>query len=454
MQLFEQLVDVTQMQPILQQALTAGTAEHLQITACAIQHVHYYTSRKDERKARLNVCYQLQGVDSLRQSRWTHLLYGRARADGASGAEFAQAQQAPTVLPMIGPPLLHLPDQALTLWGFPNDPCLPHLPLVVDGERVKPYLPHHGLPTGWATQSQTQPVTAEVIHYYPEERCTVRYHIDGGDAAGVTTLIGKTFSDERGEQIYARMQAAWQLALAHPQYLRVAQPLGYTPAIKTIWMRHESGTPLLRIINADNAEGWLTAVARGLVTLQRGAFPQLTPLPMAELVAELQSKMQKVGRALPTLAPTLQALVAQLAQEAAALPPGSEGVIHGDFHIRQLLADQGTVIFLDFDEFALGDPLQDVANFMVDLYFEGLPLSLVQTLAHTFVQAYAAAAEWPVTTERLLWHVRYQFLLRAYRAYRQYRLDLFTAVQQILGFIADFTPDRWSCIFSAEISTY
>lgn len=439
MQLFEQLVDVTQMQPILQQALIAGTAEHLQITACAIKHVHYYTSRKDARKARLQICYQLQGVDCLRQTTWTHLLYGRARADGESGVEFAQAQQAPTVPATIGPPLLYLPDQAITFWGFPNDPQLAHLPLVVDGERVKPYLPSQSLPADWATAPQTQQVTAEVIHYYPEERCTLRYHVRGGNPAATTTLIGKTFSDGRGAQIYARMGAAWQLALAHPQQLRVAQPLGYSPAIQTIWMRHESGTPLLHIINPDNAEGWMAAVARGLVTLQRGAFTDLTPLPIDELMYELQSKMQKVGHALPTLASALQAMTAQLALEAALLPAGVRQVIHGDFHIRQLLADRDAVIFLDFDELALGDPLQDVANFMVDLHFEGLPLPLVQTLARTLVQAYTTAAEWPVTLERLQWHVRYQFLLRAYRAYRQHRLDLLAHVQQILAFIAGFS---------------
>lgn len=449
MQLFEQLVDVAQMQPLLQQALAAGKAEQLQITACAIQHVHYYTSRKDARKARLNICYQLQGIDCLRQTTWTHLLYGRARADGTSGVEFAQAQQAPTVAPTIGPPLLHLPDQAITFWGFPNDPQLAHLPLVVDGEQVKPYLPSQSLPAGWATEPQSQQVTVEVIHYYPEERCTLRYHLLGGNPAAVTKVIGKTFSDGRGEQIYARMQAAWQLALAQPQQLRVAQPLGYIPAIKTIWLRHESGAPLLRIINPNNAADWMTAVARGLVTLQRGGFPDLTPQPIDELVRELQSKIQKVSHALPTLTPALQTLTAQLVQEAASLPLGVQQVIHGDFHIRQLLADQDRVIFLDFDEFALGDPLQDVANFIVDLHFEGLPLPLVQVLMRTLVQAYTAAAEWSVTPERLLWHVRYQFLLRAYRAYRQYRLDLLTQVQQILAFIANSTLDGWSCIFSA-----
>lgn len=449
MQIFEQLVDVAQMQPILQQALAAGKAEQLQITACAIQHVHYHTSRKDARKARLNICYQLQGVDCLRQTPWTHLLYGRARADGASGTEFDQAQQQPTILPTIGPPLLHLPDQAITLWGFPNDPQLAHLPLVVDGEQVKPYLPSQSLPAGWATEPQSQQVTAEVIHYYPEERCTLRYHLHGGNPAAVTKVIGKTFSDGRGAQIYARMQAAWQLALDQPQQLRVAQPLGYAPAIKTIWLRHESGEPLLHIINPSNAADWMAAVARGLVTLQCGSFPGLTPLPIAELVHELQSKMQKVCHALPTLAPALQTLTGQLAQEAALLPPGIQQVIHGDFHIRQLLADQDTVIFLDFDEFALGDPLQDVANFIVDLHFEGLPLPLVQMLMRTFIRAYIVAAGWPVTPERLLWHVRYQFLLRAYRAYRQYRLDLLTHVQQILAFISNDTLDGWSCIFSA-----
>lgn len=444
MQTFERFVDVAQIKPMLQDALPGGKEGRWLITDCTILHAHYHTSTKHAHKARLNICYQLQGIDTLQQTPWTQLYYGRARADGESLADVTQAQTQPVVQPAIGPPLLHLPDQAITFWRFPNDPQLPHLPLVVDGELVKPYLPWPAMSAGWDGQPHAAQVKVALIHYYPEERCTLRYELRDGLAASpaVTTLIGKTYHNERGEQIYQRLQAAWQLACAVPEEFRTAQPLGYTAATKTLWMRYEAGVPLSAVINLDNAEPLLAAVARGLVALQGGHFPAVSPVTVDDLLHEMHNKVAKLTHALPTLATPLQSLAATLLHEAKRLPVAAAQVIHGDFHIRQLLVDQDEIIFLDFDELALGDPLQDVANFIVDLHFAGFPLPVVQALARCFLQAYGAYARWPVAPARLHWRLRYQFLNRAYRAYRQHRLTLHTDVAQILAWAE--TP-AWYC---------
>lgn len=436
MQPFERFVDVAQVKTILQQELPGFREGRLLIHDCTIVHAHYYTSAKHAHKARLSVCYQLRGVDRLQQTEWTQLIYGRARLGGVSQSEFVEAQNALLATPPIGPALVHLPDHDLTLWGFPNDPRMPHLPAVVDATLIKPYLPKQALPAGWSEIPTTQQVAIEVIHYYPEVRCTLRYHLYGGppDQTHTTRLIGKTFADESGEQIYQRLQEAWQQSIIQAGSFRVAQPLGYVPAIHTIWMRHEVGTPLLRMINATNAESLLAAVARGLVALQRCEFPGLTVITIDEQMQELGNKVQKLCEALPQLSKMLQHLYAQLDERANHNLQPNTSLVHGDFHIRQLLVDQGEIIFLDFDEFAEGDPLQDVANFIVDLYYEGLPITWVGEMAQHFVREYRAVADWSVPYERLQWHIRFQFITRAYRFYRQHRRNLCAEVQQALAF--------------------
>jgi thiamine kinase-like enzyme len=439
MQTFDRFVDVEQIKVIFQQALPECRENALVITHCTILHAHYHTSTKHHHKAQLGICYQLDGIHAVWQTAWTQLIYGRARADGKSLAEFIGAEQSTCVTPSIGPALLHLPEHDVTFWSFPNDPQLPHLPLVVDGDKVKSYLPYQVLPDGWAENPLSQQVTVEIIHYYPEERCTLRYHLHGGTLTQpqTITLIGKTFRDDSGEKIYRRLQEAWQQSIAQPGQFRVAQPLAYTAAIKTIWMRHEAGAPLLRVINPTNAGELLSSVARGLVALQCSKFSGTKPLTFGDQVRELESKVQKLSHALPDLAPSLQAMAACLAQEAVGFEQSAGLLIHGDFHIRQLLVDQDEIIFLDFDELALGDPLQDVANFIVDLHFEGFPRPLVREMARLFVQAYCTYADWPVPLARLQWHIRYQFLTRAYRFYRQHRLNLHEEVQQVLVLAED-----------------
>ncbi len=451
MQAFNRFVDHKQATTLLQQVLSDFSEGSLQITDCKIIHAHYHTSAKDWHKSRLSICYQLHGIDTARQIRWTQLLYGRAWLNGGSMADFMQARKAIMVTPSVGPPLLHIPKHDITLWGFPNDPQLPHLPLVVDPEKVKPYLvAGQVLPVVWAANPSSIQVTAEILHYYPEERCTLRYDLRNraNEQSEGITLIGKTFADQSGEQIYRRLHEAWQQSISQPGRFRVAQPLAYVAEIKTIWMRHAAGTPLLKKINTTNAEQLLSAVARGLVDLQRSRFSDTKALTVDEQMAELQRKMQKLSAALPELADALQSMSASLRHDAHSFGQSTVQLMHGDFHIRQLLVEQNEIIFLDFDEFALGDPLQDVANFIVDLHYEGFALPFVHAMTRLSIEAYAREADWPVPTERLQWHIRYQFLTRAYRFYRQHRLSLSEDVQQALSFAQEL---RNIDVFSAGL---
>lgn len=427
MKTFDHFLDPLTIQQIFQTQLPGIADANLRITDCKLLHSQFYTSIKHAQKARLGFCYQINGIDSKTGSPWQQIFYARARVDGKSQAEFAEATKAALWQPSVGQPVSHLPAHDLTVWAFPNDPQLPHLPQAIDSQQLRHHLPYAALPAGLQTAAAIQTITTEVVHYYPEERCTTRYELAGTSdelQPLQTALYGKTFKNCEGATVYQRLCEGWQYTQSNSARFRVAQPLGYAAAIHTVWLRSETGKPLPQTINPGNVASLMAKVAEGLLALQSSNLPASSEVTLPMLVDEMADKVQKLGHALPKLADGLGERFADLQQSAHRLPPYEPRLTHGDFHIRQLLAAGDEIIFLDFDEFALGDPLRDVANFVVDLHFAVFDPSLVRQMTMHFIAGYRAAADFAVDADRLCWHLRYLFLTKAYRAYRQHKGNL------------------------------
>ena len=77
-------------------------------------------------------------------------------------------------------------------------------------------------------------------------------------------------------------------------------------------------------------------------------------------------------------------------------------LIHGDFHIQQLLLlDDKRIALFDFDELAIANPLLDVANFCADLYTGDAKIGGTSGAK----RAYSAPSFWPIPA-RALWQKR------------------------------------------------
>lgn len=70
-------------------------------------------------------------------------------------------------------------------------------------------------------------------------------------------------------------------------------------------------------------------------------------------------------------------------------------IIHGDFYAKQVLIDRDTIRFIDFDQAGLGNPYQDVGNFVAKLYWQQLALGqnilFVKPMAESFLLGYQHA---------------------------------------------------------------
>ena len=394
------------------QAQLPGFAEgRLRIDALAVRHVLRNTSR-ERNPCPMTLCYELQVSDPLEGRRGTQWLCAQVYRNGLAAPAHAQQDRARLVAPAFGQALVHLPALDLLLWALPNDPGLPQLAALLDPAEAARLLP--GTLAG--------AVQVELLRYAPQRRATLRFTIDGGadGAAASRTLYAKTFCDDRAGTLHERFDHFWQLAQHDEHAPLVAPPLGRDERIRTLWQAPAQGTPLLPCLTSTDGAMLLGRVAHALARLHAAPLSLSVPLSagatprsVAHWLAEVRRRQQKLGRHDAALA-ARAAWVADAIEAHAAHPSTRPlGLIHGDFHPEQVWVHEGRIVLFDFDEFTLGDPMEDLAEFVLKLGHAGV----APALASAFVEQYAAAAPQRFDRRSLAWHLTIQNLLQASRAF-------------------------------------
>lgn len=299
-------------------------------------------------------------------------------------------------------------------WAMTHDPAIASAPVVTDSRAVLPYLPVSG----------ARDTVIDVLNYRPGNRLTVKYTVTTG--YGPLVVYGKTYADERGAAIFDRLLRLQDLGLPMPA------PLAYTPDIHTFWQAAFEGEPLFDRIDSPGADRLLAETAERIRFVHRCGLACPPRLDIAAQHRDLSKKMAKLATVTPELATRLTGIAAGLAERADSLSPGLPGVVHGDFHLRQLMSREASnqapaVALFDFDETSLGDTVEDLGHFIADLHSYGWPCERVDRVRGALLAHYG-----PVPDDRLRWHTALQLLTRAYRALLQLRPDFDARVHRFL----------------------
>ncbi len=410
---FAPILDAKWMAATLQRHLPECQAGDWQVTGCEIQHPRYKTYRLAENRERsiLSLVYHLQGRQLPSSIADHRILYARAYLGRRSHQAFAEARAN-------GEQAIHLAELGMVGWRFPDDPAMPWLAQLMDSRRIP--------------ELDQQPVSViEIVNYRPEIRCTARYRFAASEVEPARVVYGKTYADERGRTVYINLRALQSQFQSAAAFV-MPQALSYTADRRTLWLEGLQGQALAELDFATGVAEKVPALANALA-----AFHQLTPpcLPVVTLQQQLQEwrkKADKLSHAYPAIQQALTSLLTELQQTC----PEFEipGLIHGDFHIDQLLVlPNGRLALFDYDELALGDPLQDLANFAADLYNYPYSIAAIDRLVQQLFAAYASFNRSQTDSERFAWHLRGQLLTRAYRTFIQQKS---AAPQRIADFIA------------------
>lgn len=431
---FARFSDTDAMGDFLWRRLAAGADVQDRPPACAIVYTRYkHLKAQSHIKSSLSVCYRLD-LAGRREDRQEALFYVKAYLGGRSWNEWEKLTNSSRVGREMEPSAIHVPELDAIIWRFPHDPVLAQLPEVIDAEKVQTHLPWKQLPNNVPRAGGLTNVTHRVAHYLPEKSCTTRYNLRWQEAGTKheLTLYGKTFKGDAGKEIYERMMHFWRTSRQDPGSITVAQPLAYTETIKTIWQQAIVGVPLSYVIDETNYERYLSAVATGLATLHKSRLASSRAVTIDDHLVESRKKSLKLGQAIPALTAQLDGLLQRLETDAPSATSADHTLIHGDCQLGNLLAQDDRVVFLDFDDCVQGDPARDLATFIVYLYFYNFSSTLRDAMRETFLATYRRLVEWEVSSERLAWHLRVQFLNKAYRAYFQQAAGTAKEVLRIL----------------------
>ena len=413
------------MRALLQAQLPGFADDRLRIDRLAVRSARRNTSQQRNPRP-MTLCYELQCTDTALQRAGTQLLYAEVYRHAADAqAAVAQQDARQLVAPAFGEPLLCLPTLNLALWALPNDPGLPQLTTLLDADRAAPRV-RHALDGGSSRGSHAaashrrgednDDVRVELLRYEPRHRATLRYSVASPHGGAPRTVYAKTFRDDRAAAIDERFRYFWCLAQADNSAPLVAQPLGFDAETRTVWQAQAVGVPLRQVLTQGTGAAVLGRVAHALARLH--AAP-LAPTGTAEQrsvahwLAEVRRRCQKITRIDAALQPRVARIAAAIEAQAERQAQRPLSLIHGDFHPDQVWVQDGRVLLFDFDEFTLGDPMEDVAEFVLKLEQDGAAPDLVSA----FVDGCAAAEPLHFDRASLAWHVAIQNLLQASRAF-------------------------------------
>lgn len=430
---FQQFTTLDLVPDILQSRLPGLSGTPYEITACTILDVKFkkYVKPASVIKSTLSVCYQVTLKEPSTNTSFQQIYYAKVFQGSRSVEAFHRLANGETTDLRSSQVVIHVPEQDMIIWRFPHDPALPHLRQLIDLDAVRAHLPSNGL-TQLGLSDTPHVLSSHVVNYRPEERCTTRYHLYDPNRDQTYTLFGKTFRRGDGPPLFERQTYFWNQSLADPNAMAVAQPLGYDASVNTVWQLGVAGTPLLPNLDSSNYAHDAGAIAKGLTSLHTSSIAGLPTHSPADHVTEIRKKLAKLSDAVPPLAKRLDRLGDGLSKMAPSPSTIPFRPIHWDFHIEQLLASQGRVIFCDLDELVMGDPVQDLANFIVDLHFRALDQQFVKLLAAELYRSYLEQVAWEVPVERMAWHACIQFINKAYRHYLRFAPGFEQTVEQII----------------------
>lgn len=396
------------LQAVLQQGLPGFAEGRLHIEALQVLKMRRSSSRRRHPHP-LTVCVDLQVHEPATGRRGIQRLYGKAYREGASAGAYAQALASAVAPAGFGAALAHLPAHDMLWWAWPNDPGLPQLPTLLDPLRLAAHLPA-------ACGGAVGVAAVQALRYEPERRATLRCRLRDG-----RVIYGKTFSralcDGHAATVLARFEHAWSQAAQDPLAAAVAQPLGQDEATHCFWQAAAPGVPL-RELTDDDAVPALRRLGQALARLHTTPLALGETHSVAHWLSEARLRAQKIIRVAPPLAARAAALVQRLEAAAQTLPSLPLSLVHGDFHPEQVWVHEGRPLLFDFDEFALGQPMEDLAAFITKLrQAKGVSDTLRKAGSRALLQGYRAAAPGHWQPQWLQWHQTVQALVQASRAY-------------------------------------
>ncbi|MFQ5604701.1 MAG: aminoglycoside phosphotransferase family protein [bacterium] len=372
----------------------------------------------------LRLLYQAESEDEQ------HYFFGRSLplADGlkyeAKINRLFSEHKYQTRLQRFRQPAIYSAELSMLFQFFPADWRLPFLVPATDAEVMRKILTQV-----LGTERDAQAISAvsvKVVQYKPQRKCLIQYQLQlhAPNQSELTTefVYGKVF--RKAERVFENLQkihGAW-----HSSVFEIPRPLGLVPELRLMLLSHLPGRHLSLLTESAGFGQLCQEIARGLLEFQQ------TPVLLDEVkgrsdeLRELNTWGEEFARAWPKEAGRIRRLVAILGSRLTCAPL-LQGLVHGDFHVANLLVDSERLGLLDFENCFMGNPAIDVGSFYAQLKLLSLKVyadsQALQTSIEAFLETYLRGCTDDVRESvstycalSCLWCAYFQCLLRPVKA--------------------------------------
>jgi Phosphotransferase enzyme family len=340
----------------------AGQAFGLALAAAgfAAQTLHCEIERsriKRGRKALIG--YRLRGRDITGNSFDQRVMFTLFPDGKASDlADFSQGQAL--VDPAFGPATLLVEALGGQAWFFPNDRKVHHIASLISK--------YDGV--------------CEVIHYVPEQGCTVRVNQGGG-----RDVFGKCRADDRGTVAACVYEAA-----KTAQGIRLAPLFAHDAERRIYWQEAVSGDPLDPFDVRARPVYWAERITAAISSFHDLQVPEgLKQLTYASISETLAKRITRMEVSLPGFSLRLSACAARL--QVLTPPPSPLALAHGDLHPGNLLWDGDSFALIDLDTAALAPRALDHGTLVAALIHKSIEGDVRDAVINAMIDALRKAAQ-------------------------------------------------------------
>jgi len=324
-------------------------------------------------------------------------LYARAFVPGTASEAFTKR---PPLATSMGRLPSYLPQANLALWMFPDDPGILGMADVV--RRGSTLFDNSNTLEVTPWQGHRPEVEATLVRYVPSKRCVMRYVMQQTETPH--SFYGKVYGNHMDAGLlYDQMRALYAWTRQSAPELTVGQPLGCDRRLNVIWQGSPGGESFPALLPDLDLPSAMRRIAAAVAALHRGPVQPHRTQPVLGEWKKLQRARDALLRFHPGLEREIHAALDPLLAADPGEPPQLRP-IHGDLHCSQVLLRDRHVGIIDFDLYAWGDPLLDVARFLSRfraLVHGELEESEAAAAMESFLGTYEILVPWKMDRPRL-----------------------------------------------------
>lgn len=231
---------------------------------------------------------------------------------------------------------------------------------------------------------------SELLAHRLGKRSVVRLLSDTQEGEASNAVIVKLYKrhSQRSANVAALTRTLSDSNFGAQKDIRLPAIIRELPMLPANIMENLSGTPLSELQDRDVASGMALA-GRALGTLHDAQIKSNDRFSPDDEVALLCDRVELAAEVMPESAPLLYRALGKSRRLLENCRSFEATLIHRDFHEKQILVDGNRGGLIDLDTSCMGDPAQDIGNFLAHLKFRELQTSSdVSSQVDAFLDGY------------------------------------------------------------------